>query len=1063
MGHLYPNEEIDLSACELEPLRTLGFIQSNGCLIAFGQDRVVSYFSANATSFLGIEPDRILNRELNQLCSPANLAVLESHLPNLAGGRLERFAWKHLLQTYVAWLHLSGNLFILELENCDASPEELSAAHYDEAAQEFQKIAQEANSIELLAQASADAFARMSGYHRVMIYRFSEDWSGQVIAEHRKPEAEPFMGLHYPASDIPPQARELYTVNLLRVVVDTDSTPTAIVSDPRNPSIDLTHSILRSVSPYHIEYLLNMGVAATMTASLMVNGQLWGLIACHHSKGKPVNPGLRDAALLIAGTLSLCIARLQQRKEDRVKGRRSRQLKALESEMTLPEKMAEDLCFGQNRLEALYEIDSAAIYTDGGLIRIGNAPPADWIHSFSKALLALDQDVFSFSDAAGALGCQPCDEATGGLVLVVRRAPGVLVFCFRAESEYELTWGGDIKKPAIKEQDSQRISPRKSFAAYKQTIRGKSLPWTASDLETAGHLLALLRRLLPEGGSEAASMVARSIERLSVVVPGSSSLLRSLLDAVSGGMSLFLHNRAGLVSPAFASQALLNQFDLDDDGPEFSLPMENFFRNVGLPHDLLEKMHVRPGALEVRIATGRCANRTYQVELKQILEIRTVHGEVVFGVLTFHNTTMQAGLLQASEAARQQAEHASQIKSAFLANMSHEVRTPLNGILGVAHLLRGMGLPPEPNQLVGVIERSGHALLRLVNDILDVSKIEAGKLTLEAVPFDLQELLEDAVRLFRSTARPGVKVVLEVADGVPALLIGDPVRLRQVVMNLLGNAIKFTHEGQVTLRVHRENNPSIYVTLDFRILDTGIGIAQDKIAGLFERFGQADVSTSRKYGGTGLGLAISKQLVALMGGNIEATSLIGKGTSLGFKLAFLVDESLSETLREDVGHRLKQTSSLLSLAGICEEVEAPIEVPGAQASIRVLLVDDNKINRMVATALLTRDGFTVAVARNGIEAVEFSRLFTYDAILMDCQMPEMDGYEATGLIRKREAGGKRTPIIALTANDEDQHRGRCISAGMDDFLAKPVNAERLLKTLRKWVSWPVEAGVIGNG
>ena len=363
----------------------------------------MSYFSANATSFLGIEPDRILNRELNELCSPANLAVLESHLPNVAGGGLERFVWEHLSRKYVAWLHLIGNLFILELENCDDPIEELSAARYDTASQEFEKIAQEANSIELLAQASADAFARISGYHRVMIYRFSEDWSGQVIAEHRRPEADPFVGLHYPASDIPRQARELYTVNLLRVVVDTDSTPTAIVSDPRTPSIDLTHSILRSVSPYHIEYLLNMGVAATMTASLMVNGQLWGLIACHHSTGKPVNPRLRDAALLIARTLSLCIATLQERKEDRVKGRRARQLRALESEMTLPEKMAEDLCFGQNRLEALYEIDSAAIYTEGGLIRIGNAPPAEWIHCFSKTLLALDQDVFSFSDSAGAL------------------------------------------------------------------------------------------------------------------------------------------------------------------------------------------------------------------------------------------------------------------------------------------------------------------------------------------------------------------------------------------------------------------------------------------------------------------------------------------------------------------------------------------------------------------------------------------------------------------------------------------------------------------------------------
>jgi light-regulated signal transduction histidine kinase (bacteriophytochrome) len=281
-----------------------------------------------------------------------------------------------------------------------------------------------------------------------------------------------------------------------------------------------------------------MQVTATLTASLMVDGRLWGMIACHHSTAKMVTPALRDGAALIAETVSLRIAALQQRSVERTKAKRARQIRALESEIPSPEKIVEILSFGQSRLQALFEIDSAAICIPGGSISLGNAPKSEWIELFTKALLALDRDVFSFSDSADALGCVPCEEAAGGLAMVISREPAIVILGFRNEFEQELTWGGDVSKPVIKSPPGERMSPRKSFAAYKQTIRGKSLRWTEDDLEKARRMLPILRRLLPPDRVAAASLVMRSLQELAGAVPGSSPLFRSLLDAASDGMSL---------------------------------------------------------------------------------------------------------------------------------------------------------------------------------------------------------------------------------------------------------------------------------------------------------------------------------------------------------------------------------------------------------------------------------------------------------------------------------------------------------------------------------------------
>ncbi len=1052
------NQEIDFSECEREQLRTLGFIQSHGCLLAFGPDQKVSHASANTSHSFGRAPEEILHRDIRGFCSEENAAALERLLPFLREGRVEKLNWHHSSQPLVGWLHLHQGVYVLELESsgftAQIEPEAATATM-----EAFLESASHATNVQTLAQQAADAFADIAGYDRVMVYRFQEDWSGQVIAERRTPAVEPFLGLHYPATDIPSQARQLYSLNLLRVLQDVHSVPVAILAAPSSGPLDLTYGILRSMSEYHIEYLRNLNVGATLTASLMVDGRLWGMMACHHLTSKAAPVWVRDAAKLIGTTVSTRLAALETRNAQRARDKLERQIKALADDFTSAEKIVEGLCFGPTRLHTLFELDSAAIYTDEACITVGNAPPAEWIQSFVHKLLPLGQDIFSFSENLGGLSCDPSDEAMGAVALVLTREPPAVVLGFRAELEQELSWGGDVQQAAIKEPGAPRLSPRKSFAAYKQSIRSTSLPWSANETELARSMLPIMRQLLPSNQRDAVSTITKSIRRFSDAAAGPSSLFRPLLDFVAEGMSLFVTHTGGLATPAFASKALLNHFNLDDSGPEFLLTLGDFFRHIGMPEDLLNRAHFGPQ--EVQVITGRCANRTYLVQLKQILEVTTGESRAFLAVLTFSNMTRQARLLEMTEASRKRAEHANQIKSSFLANTTHEVRTPMNGILGMAHLLKDTGLTAAQTELVEMIERSGKALLQVVNDILDFSKIEAGKLTLESVPLNLHLLLQDVVRLFRPMTASQVELSLEIDAEVPAFLIGDPGRLRQVVLNLLGNAIKFTHQGQVALRVHVESVSTIYVGLYFEVADTGIGMAPEKAARLFERFDQADASISRKYGGTGLGLSISKELVTLMGGYIAATSTPGEGTTLQFRLTFLVDRPHSAEKSETPKISLNETSDLRALALASSNSTSAPEANGRR-QVRVLLVDDNAVNLKVAKAMLARDGYAVTVAWNGAEAVELSRQNEYDVIFMDCQMPEMDGFEASALIRKREAGRRRTPIIALTAGMINDEQDSCFSAGMDDFLPKPIDPAKLRMLVQRWITPANEAVPVGN-
>jgi two-component system sensor histidine kinase/response regulator len=532
---------------------------------------------------------------------------------------------------------------------------------------------------------------------------------------------------------------------------------------------------------------------------------------------------------------------------------------------------------------------------------------------------------------------------------------------------------------------------------------------------------------------------------------------------------------------------------------------------------------------------------------------------------TLADITAEAGAEAALAEARDQADMASSLKSDFLANMSHEIRTPMTGVIGLTELLLETELDEHQREFAQTLSKSGQALLTVINGILDFSKIETGKLEVEDIELSVQTIVDEVVDLLAPSARSkGLELMAVLDRSAPAVVRGDPIRLRQVLTNLTGNAIKFTHAGEVVIRVTAVRGAGSETVLRFELTDTGVGIAPDKLAMIFEPFTQADTSTTREYGGTGLGLAISRELVTLMHGEVGTSSELGTGSTFWFTVLVqaLADEGAVERWAPDsdlAGVRIlvvddndsqrsilaeyltrwgmsvdtavsAQTAwkalhvaaeegrpvavalvdqSMHRLNGVnlataihtdpvlttrlvlmteddsvdlaeleaCASLSKPIHREDLRASIRraldvlqptvgerpdrlpaprvestvgrLLVAEDNLINQMVAVAILSKAGYLVDTARNGSEAVRAAASQEYDAILMDCHMPQMNGYEATAAIRQQEAAGHHTPIIALTAGARGEDRERCLLEGMDEYLSKPVHKAPLLDMVRQ--------------
>ncbi|MDD5455676.1 MAG: ATP-binding protein [Candidatus Margulisbacteria bacterium] len=482
--------------------------------------------------------------------------------------------------------------------------------------------------------------------------------------------------------------------------------------------------------------------------------------------------------------------------------------------------------------------------------------------------------------------------------------------------------------------------------------------------------------------------------------------------------------------PQTNKQLCLNNCKGENDQCQYCIPIMNINKTMGIINIYVKKEHQESQdakdffSIVANIVAGIIDHKKTEKELEK-------HRNNLEDIVKLRTEELSEANINLMEAI-QKVEKASKLKSEFLANMSHEIRTPINGILGMTELLKKEPFNEEQKEKLRIISISTNALLDLVNDILDLSKIEAGRLELESIPFNINNLIEEKLKMFQYTAKnKGLELMHQIQDSIPEFVKGDPARIQQIVINLVNNAIKFTKEGGITITVNilEENNNSL--VLIFSVKDTGIGIESDKTEVIFDSFRQADGSHSRQFGGTGLGLAICKQLVTLMKGRIWVESKVNEGSEFKFTVEFT---KLSPTELNELKTEIKAN----------EEVQKKIR------PLKILLAEDYIINQKVAIGLLSINNHKVTLANNGKEAVDWYKKERFDIVLMDIQMPEMDGMQATTIIRELEKqNNHRTPIIALTAHAIAGDREKYMESGMDDYLTKPINSEHMEQMLQK--------------
>jgi light-regulated signal transduction histidine kinase (bacteriophytochrome) len=836
-----------LRDCEVEALAHLGLVQPHGGLLVLDAGLRVQAASAGLGALLGTaEPvPGEAGIQLLGLGMAEALAALPLNAPPapLKGGPagLEVVGHRNAEGLVVEWIRPT-----------ERAPESVAMVAEAAAQRVEEQLRAAPPNLFAAAQLLAEGVARLSGYDRVMVYRFHPDWSGEVIAERRKPDLPPYLGLRYPASDIPSQARSLYARTPMRIVADTEDVPQPLRHAGEQPP-DLSGAVLRSVSPMHVVYLRNMGVRASLSVSLMHRGRLWGLLACHHDRPRLPAQGMRA---LLAG-LAEPFAAVLDRVEEEAAERRQATIAALRGAVLDagdPEGLLARLLLRRDGLAFAAGADGVAWVDGERLVAVGLAPdPATLRRLAAEAHAGAEAEVIRLDLPAA----EPHRLPPAGMLAAL--LPRGWLALFRREEAQEVNWAGDPAKPAETGPDG-RLSPRRSFALWKEQVRGACRPWD----DTARALLAAAAEMI--AASPGPALAARAVAEAVALAAGPDASPRALPELlVPRAAALLLEGRGAAARLAGITPALAALLGVPPESLR-GLPWAEAATLLGLApvpggepglHAAFSPEH---GPLHLKLV------------LQSALQVAAPGTLLAADLLVAEDQTREGRLAEALQAAGLQIERQRQARDAFLAQASHELRTPLSAILGHAELLgTAEGLDARHRRQAGEIGRAGRAMLALVETLLAVTRLEAGRLQVATERFDLAELLGAQARLLAPLfdAKP-VRLTLALPPAAP--WVGDPGLLAPVVLNLLGNALKFTPpRGEVTLSL-----TLVPGVAEIRVADTGPGVPPAARARIFEAFEQVEGEAARH--GAGLGLFIARSMVLAMGGSLALDSPAAGGS-----------------------------------------------------------------------------------------------------------------------------------------------------------------------------------------
>jgi len=935
---------VDLSECEQEPIHLLELVQGHGCLaVVRGPDLRIVQISDNAASILGHSTKDVLGSPLPTYLDGLPLATLDAlrddtRRPESASIgvyarprdpapgvlRLRITAHRRCGEASASAVEQGEpvpdpNDLIIELEPVVEKDEDAAEDTFEAESIALASLTEGENLFHLLHQA-VHAIAGLTDYDRVMAYMFHEDWSGEVVAEICHPDMTPYLGLRYPASDIPAQARRLYLSQVLRVIVDVDGLNVPVVRDPslaQEPPLDLGGAILRSVSSYHIEYLRNMGVKGTLVASVIVDGALWGLIACHHNTRKVVPWHRREAVARVTARLSDRITDILSLQRTRRQRRAKRYLSLLAQALVGHVNPVQALLFETPRLSDLVRCHGVALVANGCIVTGGEAPTPDVLAVLLDRARALATDgVFVSHDLPGdrPFADLPLGSSCGMVAVFPPDREGLTLVCFRGEVVREVHWGGDPNKPVEVDSASQRLSPRKSFNLWREVVRGQSSPWEpwAVDL-----LRVLGARLAEHADAVGASLGLKQAIRaqLAGIEATVGTHVETLYVADSGLLLVDVTAESNPASPASdvdsnvqggardrssvpgagnrvvaANQTFRWRFDVDEADLN-EVPVDTVLRQLGLPRAIAE---LPPGGdMEVEWWSGSSGHRTLQVHRRGLFAYSDTDGAAEGGecrrrawaTYTFNDVTSFYRTRRALGVARDQAQARSRGRTEFLARLAQELRGPLQAIQGYAELLENDDEPVPPDRYRSFAHEIGNnsgTLLNLLNNLLDLSRLDQVTDGSASDSFDLTMMTTEICQQVAPAAARGGLTWDWHMPNERILFQGDEGALRRAFVTLIRKAVIASPAGStviVRLTMERGGEPRLSVS------DTGLGLTDEELLALQRPLEvRPDDGTLEEDKLGSVSLALVRGLIDLHGGAIVVASNPGSGTTVNVTL-----------------------------------------------------------------------------------------------------------------------------------------------------------------------------------